>query len=176
MVARLQRTGEIMPRIKWKTYMAAEDDRQQTKFTKTGKAKEPAKSIVTKTTERSLTEQYLCPFCLTPNQLQKYLVSTKKGISSSMAKCPSCGNSMRMNSLTANYTPEQYAEWVYAYAASGFWQKIPFNTFNKNLRKIGWSYRFWKRYKQLKGEDTETSYYEYLDEEQEKWAKKEGYI
>jgi hypothetical protein len=70
---------------------------------------------------------------------------------------------MMMKSLTAEWTPEQYADWVFPYGHSGFWQKCKFETWKKRLSQIGWAQRFWQRYKELKGEDGTESYTDYIE-------------
>jgi len=115
----------------------------------------------------STDDQVMCPFCLYINKLNTFLISTKKGISTSKAKCPDCGNEMMMRSLTKEMTPEEFAEWCYLYAASGYWQKVPFKKYVDRMYKLGWSYRFWKRYKQLKGEDTTEIYQDYVMRKQQ---------
>lgn len=109
-----------------------------------------------------------CPFCLFAAKIQAFLVSSKKGFSYALAKCPECKNGMRMDSLTTNWTPTQYAEWCFEYARSGFWQKVPFNKWNDRLRKLGISGEFWARYKELKHEnvsETVEEYYERIQRE-----------
>lgn len=113
-----------------------------------------------------MNQQYMCPFCLGIAKLRKYLISTSKGIHKSLVLCPECKNQCKMSTLTADMTPEQYADFAYGYVGFGFWQKVPFDKWKERLRKIGWSYRFWKRYKQLKGEDIDRP--ETLIEKQER--------
>jgi hypothetical protein len=122
---------------------------------------------VTQMTSVDYNMRVRCPFCLHDDRLQAFLVSTKKGISQARAECPECHNGMMMKSLTSEWTPEQYAEWAYPYAGSGFWQKVPFETWKKRLHEIGWSHRFWERYKALKGSDESEDYFDYLDRQQE---------
>lgn len=62
---------------------------------------------------------------------------------------------MLQESLTKEMNPEQYAEWVYDYRRRGFFQKVPFKKWCDRMHKIGISFRFWKKYKQLKGESEE---------------------
>lgn len=107
-------------------------------------------------------EPVMCPFCLHIDKIGNFLISTKKGYHKGQGKCPECQNRMELQTLTAKWTPEQFADWVYPYSRSGFWQKCKFKTFNDRLYKIGWSYRFWRRYRELKGEDTTESYEEHL--------------
>lgn len=104
--------------------------------------------------------QVMCPFCLYQDKLRLFLVSTKKGISQKLAKCPECKNGMMMRNLTAEWTPEQYAEFCYGYSRTGFWDKVPFTKWKERLNQIGWSTQFWNRYNQLKGENQDMETYD----------------
>jgi len=158
-----------MTRISWKKRAAAEDDKHQTEL-----APSSIRGIRSHDERRKLevtmdTSIVSCPFCLYTAKTTAFLVQTKKGYSYALAKCPDCKNGMRMESLTSNWTPEQYAEWCYEYAASGFWQKVPFNKWKERLNKIGIAGKFWARYKELKHEGEEESieeYYERVQREQ----------
>ena len=166
-----------MPKVKQRAIKKAEYDRKQTMLasTTTGvKIKE----------EPSLTADFIrlnpdvcCPFCLHLGKIRDFRVPTKHGYSKKRAQCPECNNLMQIRSLTQAMSPEQYAQWVFDYSLSGFWQKCPFHKFADRLKRMGISYRFWAKYKQLKGEaNPEESYQEYLKAQQEKWAKKKGLI
>ena len=109
------------------------------------------------------TQMVMCPFCLVLSKLQAFLVSTSKGISQSRAECPSCHNGMLMRNLQKRWTPEAYAEWVFSYARSGFWQKITFQVWKARLADLGWSEEFWNKYRQLKGDDTGENYSDYMN-------------
>jgi len=98
-----------------------------------------------------------CPLCLVGNIVQKFLVSGKKGISQSKALCPACGVGMMLRNVIRDWTAESYADWVFGYSKSGFWQKIKFADWSKNLKEKGWTRAFWDRYKMLKGESSEDS-------------------
>lgn len=120
-----------------------------------------------------------CPFCLEGNIVQKFLVSTKKGISQSKALCPECHTGMLLRTLLRKWTVEDYARWVFDYRRSGFWQKVKegagFDKFNKNLKEKDWLQPFWDHYKALKGEATATgedeSYVDYMNRQGEEAAK-----
>jgi len=161
---------------KYKREQKAYYDRLQTILTPNGlKVKEKRPTHAT-FVYKNPDMQVMCPFCLHIDPLHKFLISTKQGYHKGMGQCPECKNQMRFESLTSEWTPEQYAEWVYPYSASGFWQKIPYKTWSERMRKIGWAWRFWARYKQLKGEEPHETYAEHMEKEQEEWAKKEGLI
>jgi transcription elongation factor Elf1 len=120
-----------------------------------------------------------CPFCLGLEEFRKFLVSTKKGISTGTAKCPLCGVTFRMKSLVgmAKWTAEEYAKWVYNYSKEGFWSKVNFNTWKGRLKLMGWTNDFWDAYNILKGEDMDESepYTDYLDRVQREEAAEKGW-
>ena len=150
----------------FKRQMKTMDDHDQTRLTANGNItqSQPYKAEIT--VEVNYTEQVFCPFCIHVGQLREFLISTKKGISQHDAKCPECGQGMRMTTLTQIETPEQFADFAYPYAKSGFWQKVSWTKFNDRMKKIGWSYKFWLRYKELKGEDKSENYEEYIERKQ----------
>ena len=110
--------------------------------------------VAIKSSSVNVNKQVFCPFCLSDNIVQKFLVSGKKGISQSKALCPACGVGMMLRNVIRKWTPESYAEWAFGYAKSGFWQKIKFADWNKKLAEKGWAQPFWDRYKALKGTDS----------------------
>lgn len=104
-------------------------------------------------------------------------MSTKSGISRSNAECPACHVGMRFTSLLRDWTPETYADWVFAYRRSGFFQKINFQAWRAKLATIGWAADFWARYNGLKAEATDDDGESYADrmnrmgeEEARKWT------
>lgn len=121
----------------------------------------------------TLTPKYYCPFCLYFGYKRDFTHYLKSKKESKRLLCPECKNQMTEPSLTGHKTIEEYAEWVAAYASSGFWQKIPFKTFNDRLFRLGWSRIFWKRYKEVRAtlirpigsSDNEP------EQEQEEWLK-----
>jgi ribosomal protein S27AE len=148
---------------RYKMQERARDDKQQLTFGSSGKVEQRKRMVTVTDSTLPVNMLVMCPFCLYQARLQRFLVSTSKGISHLKAQCPDCGNGMMMKSLTSEWTPEQYAEFVYPYAGSGFWQKCKFETWKKRLAQIGWSKRFWDRYKALKGDDETESYGEYME-------------
>lgn len=145
----------------------AKGDKDQTRLGMDGKLKPTHNQMVTITTTVNFNMMVSCPFCLHDDKLKAFLVSTKKGISQKKANCPECHNGMMMKSLTADWTPEEYAEWVFEYRRSGFWQKCKFSTWKDRLYKRGWSKRFWDKYRELKGSDESEDYFDHLDSQQE---------
>jgi hypothetical protein len=151
---------------KWKRRSDMQDDNDQTRLTHNGNItlSEPYK--VEMTVLQDYRQVVFCPFCLHYGELRTFLISTKKGISQSLAACPECKQGMRMSTLVADMTPEQFADFVYPYAKSGFWKKVNFAQWNDRLRRMGWSFRFWARYKELKGEGEYDSEEAYLERKQ----------
>lgn len=127
------------------------DNKQKTlSFGKPEKAKEKDAGVKVDITMSD--ERYHCPFCLWNAKIHEFKVLLKSGKPSKMYRCPDCQNQMRQNTLTENRSVEEYAQWCFDYSSSGFWDKVPFEKFNKRLRNFGMSRRFWKHYKMLKGE------------------------
>jgi len=161
--------------IKFKDQIKAKLDKRQTELapnTETGvKEKTPTFNIQT----ANMTDIVTCPFCLYFGKIKEFLVSTKKGISQYRAKCPECQNGMLIRSLLQEMTVEEYAEWVYNYVENGFWQKCKWYTWKDRLAKLGWAYKFWKKYRQLKGEDTTEGYQDYIMRKQYEQAEEEGW-
>lgn len=137
---------------RWERDMKSSDDKQQVRFNVGGWLEKPAPPKVESFMVCNPNEIVMCPFCLFKAQLNRFFVSTKKGVSQGMASCPECHNGMRMKTLLAEMDATQYAEFVFGYRISGFWKKCPFEAWKKRLKDIGWSYQFWTRYKALKGD------------------------
>ena len=108
-----------------------------------------------------------CPFCLCFHPITKFLITkfdkkgNNKGYNRGSGKCPDCGQGMQLKTLTMmrKWTIEDpvagvklYANWVYGYRQSGFFQKIKFADFNSMLKSMKWSREFWDEYKRLKGD------------------------
>lgn len=145
----------------------AKADQYQTIFGKGCLPKTRIKTVTTIGFTLDVSQIVMCPFCLYQGKLQQFLISTKKGISQSRAQCPECKNGMIMKSLTTDMTPEEYAEWCFAYSASGFWRKVPFERWKSRLAAIGWAQQFWDRYKELKGDSAVENYEDYVIRTQE---------
>ena len=109
----------------------------------------------------------MCPFCFHIAKIQMFLKSTKKGYHKGLGLCRECQQQMQLKTLASEMTPEQFAEWVVEYPAWAFWQKCKFKKFNERLKKIGWSYRFWGKYRELKPKEeqsVEDSYDQYIQD------------
>jgi len=154
----------------------AYDDKQQTTLNPKSPSfiqeKQQSKTDITD----QYTGEYLCPFCLHYDKIEAYLISTSKGYHKGLGLCPECENKMRLESLTAEMTPEQYAEFMYGYSASGGWQKVKWEKWKQRMNNIGWTERFWLRYKQLKGDNTHETYQQYMERTQAEWAKEQGLV
>ena len=94
-----------------------------------------------------------CPFCLSMETLGKFLVSTKKGISRRLGKCPICGKGVMLKTLMnmIKWGPVEYANFVYGYRTMGFWDKIDRNDWKRHLKIMGWTEEFWNQYKKMRG-------------------------
>ena len=151
----------------------AERDKAQTIINPKSKAiVEPRRAGVT-TVYDYVDTTYCCPFCLHEGHLAAFEFKTPKGKISAMAMCPECKYKMRKKTLTESMTPEEYAHFVFFYAQSGFWRKVNFKQFNERLRKLGISYEFWKKYKELKGKGRIQELADHYMQEQEKWHKEQ---
>jgi hypothetical protein len=109
-----------------------------------------------------------CPFCLGYNRLRLFLVSTKKGYDRGKGKCPLCGQGAKLQTLVKMETwgPEEYAQFVFDYRSSGFWQKIKFHEWKKRLTLMCWTEQFWNEYRRLRGDAPDA---EREKELEEKW-------
>ena len=96
-------------------------------------------------------KDFFCPFCLFEGVLSRFTLIYNKGGVAYMAVCPDCKNRMVVRSLVECMTVGEYADWVFGYASSGFWQKINFRVWSGRLYGLGMSEEFWVRYKELKG-------------------------
>jgi transcription elongation factor Elf1 len=105
-----------------------------------------------------------CPFCLGLEEFRLFLVSTKKGLSRSLAKCPLCLNGMRLKTLVdmLKWDAKKYAEFVAPYASDGFWKKCKFDVWKKRLLIMGWTQEFWDRYHELRGQAETESFSAYM--------------
>lgn len=132
----------------------------------------PLPTVHVESSSIDVEKMVMCPFCLATNKIQRFLVSTKTGISSSKAECPECKNGMLMRTLLREWTPEAFAEWVYEYRRSGYWQKVQFEAWKKRLEQLGWSRPFWDHYGQIKEENKgeDESYSDYMNRQGEEMA------
>jgi len=166
-----------MEHRRYKRQQAAQDDKQQRKLDLTQPSLVEQKKPVTVTITEMYAGNYSCPFCLHSDKIGSFLISRKKGYDKRLGHCPECNNNMEIKTLTANMTPEQYAQFMYEYSRQGGWQKVQFKVWSFRLQKIGWSQRFWNEYRKLKGEAVSTeSYDEYVQRKQFEQAKEQGWI
>lgn len=166
---------------KYRREELAKADSGQLTFSSDGAIQE-RKRILVSSSSIDVNKFVFCPFCLKYNKLQRFLVSGKKGISRSRAQCPECGVGMLLATLLREWDPVTYAEWVFGYRKSGFWQKIKFALWKEELAKMGWDKAFWDHYKTLKGAespDDAESYGDYMNRQGEEaaaeWNREDGY-
>jgi transcription elongation factor Elf1 len=164
-----------MPKGRWNRQQSAREDKQQRKLDFTQPNLVEYKKPITVSVVEMYTGEYSCPFCLHSDKIGNFLISTKKGYHKGLGKCPECGNQMQIKSLTSDWTPEQYAEFMYEYSGQGGWQKVKFQVWSYRLNKIGWSQRFWNRYRELKGEAKTESYTDYIQRKQFEQAQEQGW-
>jgi len=96
----------------------------------------------------------ICPFCLYQAKLRYFLLSVKKGFHKSLGICPECEQRALFETLLTipNFSPKQFAEWVYNYGRE-FWKKCIFKKFRNRLYlDKEYAQIFWFEYKRLKGE------------------------
>jgi transcription elongation factor Elf1 len=152
---------------KYKREQQVKDDLKQSILNPENLEKTELRKKVTVTVAAIYTGLYRCPFCLHEARINSFLISTGKGYHRGLGKCPECGNQMQLKTLTSKMTPEQFAEFAYGYRTAGYWQKVKFNTFNQRLKELGINFRFWKRYKELKGEEPTEGYEDWLMRKQQ---------
>jgi len=164
-----------MTERKKKLIRSLRKDSNQFIFNAKGQSSSKPKPHTATTTIEVKAVKYLCPFCLHSGYIHLYEKRLASGKVSKRLHCPECNAEMRRESLTDHKTIEEYAEWVFNYAMSGFWKKCPFQKFNDRLYKLGMSYRFWKKYKQLKADKSkEQTYEEHFEQYQKEWAEEQG--
>lgn len=144
----------------------------QLTFSKDGEIRE-RKRILISSSSIDVTKLVMCPFCLRKNKIQRFLVSGKEGISKSRAQCPECQVGMMMATLLRDWDPISYADFVFGYRKSGFFQKIKFDEWKKVLYDMSWAKEFWDHYKNLKaeGSDDYESYSDHMNRLGEEAAK-----
>lgn len=148
----------------------AKKDVKQSKFSPVGTAEIREKPKVTVQSKYAMHMSFACPICLGVHEFHTYLMSTKRGIHQGLALCPECNNKFRFRTLTQPMTPAEYADYIFAQAKTGIWQKIPWDKWKQRLYKLRWSEDFWHRYQQLKAEDVDK---EEVSEEREEQIKED---
>jgi len=162
---------------KWKREDAAKQDKEQATLNPYSPSFIKTKQEQQVSVTGILTGKYSCVFCLYSGRIEEFLISRKKGYDKRLVHCPECGQNMELRSLTAKWTPEEYADFLYRYSCQGGWQKVRFKIWSERLKEIGWSERFWLRYKELKGDSDQTESYEkHIMRQQEEEAREKGYI
>ena len=165
-----------MVKSKYKREQTAKEDKKQATLDLLSPSLVHAKPTMKTEITQTHAGVYMCPFCLHVDKINLYLISTKKGYNQRIGQCPECNKKMNLDTLTKKMTPEEFADFAFGYSASGYWQKVTFAVFNFRLNKMGWSQKFWTRYKELKGTDTTERYDDYILRKQEEQAKEEGWV
>ena len=106
--------------------------------------------------EENTFHKYRCPWCLTEHYLNQYQRHLKNGKTAKKGDCPKCGHTMLIDTLRRiyQYTPEEFAEWVYERGHYGFWHEIKFSEWKQRLNEIGIARTFWDRYRELKSRNS----------------------
>jgi hypothetical protein len=78
-------------------------------------------------------------------------------VDKALVECPNCKNKMRGNTLyfISQMSVPEFAQWVYNYRLNGFFDKIDFDQWNKQLKLNGIVTEFWDSYRKYKGENTD---------------------
>ena len=149
---------------RYQRQVKAGSDKHQLVFTSQGVGRNPKAKTVDVNLAVPPDKKVTCPFCLGLSEFRLFLVSTKKGISRSMVKCPLCKQGLYLKTVVgmSKWTAAEYAGWVQPYSRSGFWKKVNFNLWKRRLELMGWTQEFWDRYKELKGEDRGESYEDWI--------------
>lgn len=174
---------EYQKKLKAGTYYIGSDshisekmryDKRQTILTSNGIAENPFYLAEKKKSYTVFdTRLVLCPFCLKSNEINMFLIMTKKGeIHKLLGKCPNCSNEMQLNTLDelTVMSIKDLAYWVFQYRLSGFWGKVTrnepkgstlgemyFKEFCDNLYRLTddkgeGGKEFWDYYRSFKGE------------------------
>lgn len=107
--------------------------------------------------ELNSSQNVMCCFCLYQDTLRKFLIPSKSGFHKGLGLCPQCKQKSQLRTLVnmPNMSAKKYAEFVYNYVSSGFWQKCDFHVWARRLNlNIHLSCEFWNRYNELKGNTT----------------------
>ena len=134
-----------------KEILQLEYDKKQTQFAIDGTLIINQKVIDENTPLISMINEqnfWICPFCL--ENSNKFIIENK-----GLIKCSNCSNFMKLKTLLfiKDCSNFEYAQWVFNYRLSGFFKKINFELWTKKMHKLGMSYEFWEKYKELKGEN-----------------------
>ncbi len=100
----------------------------------------------------------ICPFCLFTNDLSKFLYSCGSGFHKRLGVCPECKHKSELRTLVTipTMTPQEYAQFVFDYRLSGFWEKCNFKVWRERLdSEPEQARKFWNRYYDLRGDYTE---------------------
>ena len=98
--------------------------------------------------EKDFTKIVMCPFCLNTTELWRFKFDGGLRI------CSNCLNKMRVETLLKISSIVEFANFVFDYRFSGFWNKIypDFKKWNEKLYELKLAREFWDEYKKLKGD------------------------
>lgn len=113
---------------------------------------EEEQPTVTVKIEAAPPKKYICPFCLYQGYLHEFQIMNKKGPSRKRAKCPDCGQKMRMTTLTQKMTPSDLAKFIFDYTYAFGRYKLSWDKIKPRLKEMGIANTFWEAWKQLKNE------------------------
>jgi hypothetical protein len=127
-------------------------DKKQTFFsTKNTEIQENNRIYTFEEPELLFSDKVICPFCL---NLVELGVGFK--LENQFYKCLKCNNLLTKITLAKiiYLAPEEFAKWVFNYRLNGFWQKIKFKEWCKELEQFDYNYskRFWEKYHDLRGD------------------------
>jgi len=97
-------------------------------------------------------KKYVCPFCLYQGYLHEFQIMNKNGVSKKRAKCPDCGQRMRMTTLTQKMTVSDLARFIFDYTYAFGRHKLSWDKIKPRLKELGIASAFWEAWKQLKNE------------------------
>lgn len=137
----------------YKEYTKMKQDKQQLKFGLTANLTNNDSFLAIEQYKLNFDSNVICPFCLTITKFDKGFKINKQ-----FYQCLNCKNDMTKKTLSTiiNMNPEEFAQWVYSYRLSGFFNKIKpdFKTWLNTLETFdnNYSRRFWNKYKELRGD------------------------
>jgi len=143
--------------VSWKKQQEALYDKEQCKLNPDLTISRNDFKFAKKQSKGKFDDIVLCPFCLNPNRLDRFIV--KKGL----RVCPNCEVNMKTSTLTELDSLDKFTLFIFNYRLNGFWNKVcldikqkvrdaRFNEWNKRLEELGLNTYFWKRYKDMRGD------------------------
>jgi len=105
------------------------------------------------TVNKAYLKEVRCPFCFYGGYLYEFIIMLKNGKVGKKGKCPDCGQTMLLSTLTVDITPEDYGKFVYNYCRlpKGH-KKFNWDKLKRRIWEAGISYRFWYGFNKAKRE------------------------